>query len=108
MATLAAAHEAIAYGQAEEEYGIRVLPVAAKFQELQREEKLDFPGGELGEVEQGNTDSESDTEMADDSLDKALRERSEHKHTKTYLEGSFGRLAVDDQQRAMMQDLSRM
>ncbi|KAJ9106298.1 hypothetical protein QFC21_001443 [Naganishia friedmannii] len=109
MATIAAAHEAIAYGQAGEEYGIRVLPLAAKFQELQREEILDYPGGvgERGEHGSGATDSESDTEMAEDSLDKAEREDSERKHPKTHLEGSFGRLAVDDPQRAMVMQDSR-
>ncbi|KAJ9124215.1 hypothetical protein QFC22_001013 [Naganishia vaughanmartiniae] len=111
MAALAAAHEAIAYGQAGEEYGIRVLPLASQFQEVQRQERLDFLGGddfESNKDGQEHTDSESDTEMAEDSLDKAEREDSERKRTKTYLEGSFGRLAVDDLQRAMLQDPSRM
>lgn len=109
MATLAAAHEAIAFGQAGEEYGIRVLPLAAKFQQLPTDDRLNFPDADDGDARgSGDTDSESDTEMAEDSLDKAQREDSERNHTKTYLEGSFGRLAVDDPQRAMLQDLGHM
>ncbi|KAJ9109856.1 hypothetical protein QFC19_001835 [Naganishia cerealis] len=107
MAVLAASHEAIAYGQAGEEYGIRALPLALHYHEQQSEGTLEFSGRGRDDRRDTSgdrdTDSESDTEMAEDSLEKIVGPgHPTAKHTNTYLEGSFGRLAVHDPQRAMM------
>jgi hypothetical protein len=88
MATLAAAHEAMAYGQAGEEYGIRVLPP----DDENYRRNVGF-GNESWEDEE-HTISDSDTEVAEQGP-----AASHPPHA--YLEGSFGRLNVEDQRLAM-------
>lgn len=87
MAMLAAAHEAVAYGQAGEEYGISVLPP----DDEHYRRNVTF-GNEPWEDEE-HTVSDSDTEVAEQGPVKGPPH--------AYLEGSFGRLNVEDQRLAM-------
>lgn len=93
MAETATAYEAIAYGQAGEEYGIRVLPLG-----------LQDPQHDSGEAEDRgehveHTVSDSDTEVATLGLERNEVQRGGRQHRHGYLEGSFGRLNVEDSHR---------
>lgn len=92
MAEMAAAYEATAHGQAGEEYGIRVLP-------------LDTPDGRQIQAVPGDGHGDSapvvhcsDTEET--TLGPAENNMREGGYRHGYLEGSFGRLNVQDSLRS--------
>lgn len=88
MAEMAAAYEATAHGQAGEEYGIRVLPLdTPDLQPIQG-----VPGD--GHREPAPVVHRSDTEET--TLGPAENDMREGGYRHGYLEGSFGRLNVED------------
>jgi hypothetical protein len=93
MAEMAMAYEATAFGQAGEEYGIRVLPL-----EVQNMEQHFGDAVDRGEDIE-HTVSDSDTEVPTLGLEANGDRRGGPHHRPGYLEGSFGRLNVEDSHR---------